>query len=43
MSYIAFVRGRDVGLFVCINRVDLTMFSGLTNAANELLASPTSR
>ena len=39
MSYIAFVPGRDVGLFVAVNRVDFTMFFGLTTAANELLAS----
>ena len=39
MSYIAFVPGRDVGLFVAVNRVDFAMFFGLTTAANELLAS----
>ena len=39
MSYIAFVPGRGVGLFVAVNRVDFTMFYGLTTAANELLAS----
>jgi D-alanyl-D-alanine-carboxypeptidase/D-alanyl-D-alanine-endopeptidase len=39
MSYIAFVPGREVGLFVAVNRVDFTMFFGLTTAANELLAS----
>ena len=39
MSYVAFVPGRDVGLFVAVNRVDFTMFNGLTAAANELLAS----
>jgi len=39
MSYIAFVPGRDVGLFVAVNRVDFAMFFRLTTAANELLAS----
>jgi len=39
MSYIAFVPGRDVGVFVVVNRVDFTMFSRLSAAANELLAS----
>jgi serine-type D-Ala-D-Ala carboxypeptidase/endopeptidase len=43
MSYIAFVPGRDVGIFVGVNRVDFTMFFGLTMAANELLASLASR
>jgi len=28
-----------VGLFVAVNRVDFTMFNGLTAVANELLAS----
>jgi len=39
MSYIAFVPGREGGLFVAINRADFTMFFGLSTAANELLAS----
>ena len=39
MSYIAFVPGREVGIFDGVNRVDFTMFFGLTMAANELLAS----
>ena len=39
MSYIAFIPGRDVGIFVGVNGVDFTMFFGLTMAANELLAS----
>ena len=39
MSYIAFVPGREVGLFVAVNRVDFTMFFRFTTAANELLAS----
>jgi len=39
MSYIAFVPSREVRLFVAVNRVDFTMFFGLSTAANELLAS----
>ena len=39
MSYIAFFPSREVGLFVAVNRVDFTMFSRLTKAANELPAS----
>jgi hypothetical protein len=34
-----FCPGRDVGIFVGVNRVDFTMFFGLAKAANELLAS----
>ena len=30
MSYVAFAPGRDVGLFVAVNRVDFAMFFGLT-------------
>jgi D-alanyl-D-alanine-carboxypeptidase/D-alanyl-D-alanine-endopeptidase len=39
MTYIAFVPGRDVGLFVAVNRIDFGMFLGLTAAANNLLAT----
>jgi D-alanyl-D-alanine-carboxypeptidase/D-alanyl-D-alanine-endopeptidase len=39
MTYIAFVPGRDVGLFIAVNRVDFSMSYGLTGAANELLSS----
>jgi D-alanyl-D-alanine-carboxypeptidase/D-alanyl-D-alanine-endopeptidase len=39
MSYIAFVPGRDAGLFVAVNRLDFAMFYGLTNSVNQLLAS----
>jgi hypothetical protein len=39
MSYIAFVPGREAGVFVAVNRVDFAMFFGLTAAANQLLAS----
>jgi serine-type D-Ala-D-Ala carboxypeptidase/endopeptidase len=38
MSYIAFVPGREVCLFVAVNRLDFAVFYGLTNAANQLLA-----
>jgi D-alanyl-D-alanine-carboxypeptidase/D-alanyl-D-alanine-endopeptidase len=39
MSYIALVPGREAGLFIAVNRIDFTMFFGLSTAANELLAS----
>ena len=35
MSYIAFVPGRDVGIFVGVNRVDFTMFFGLTHGGQR--------
>lgn len=38
MSYVAFVPGRRVGVFVAVSRVDFGMFHGLTAAANGLLA-----
>jgi Beta-lactamase len=38
MSYIAFAPGRDTGVFVAVNRVNFAMFSGLTEAANGLIA-----
>lgn len=43
MSYIAFAPGRGVGLFVAVNRVDFTMFFGLTGAANALIANLVTR
>jgi len=43
MSYIAFVPGRDAGIFVVVNRVDFAMFYGLTAAANSMLASLVTR
>jgi D-alanyl-D-alanine-carboxypeptidase/D-alanyl-D-alanine-endopeptidase len=43
MSYIAFAPGRRVGVFVAVNRVDFPMFFGLTDAANKLIASLTTR
>jgi len=39
MSWIALVSGRDVGIFVAVNRADFMMFFGLTKAANDMLAS----
>ncbi len=43
MSYIAFAPGRNVGVFLAVNRVDFAMFSGLTEAANALIASLVTR
>ncbi len=43
MSYIAFAPGRDVGVFLAVNRVDFPMFFGLTGAANRLIASLVTR
>jgi D-alanyl-D-alanine-carboxypeptidase/D-alanyl-D-alanine-endopeptidase len=39
MSYVAFAPGRDVGVFVSVNKIDFAMFSGLTAGANDLIAS----
>lgn len=43
MSYIAFAPGRDVGLFVAMNRVDFAMFYGMTKTANAIIASLATR
>ncbi|ACL61417.1 D-alanyl-D-alanine-carboxypeptidase/endopeptidase AmpH [Methylobacterium nodulans] len=43
MSYVAFAPGRDVGVFVVVNRVDFAMFSSLTDAANKLIANLVTR
>jgi serine-type D-Ala-D-Ala carboxypeptidase/endopeptidase len=43
MSYIAFAPGRDVGLFVAVNRLDFDMFAKLTEAANGLIATLATR
>ena len=43
MSYLAFAPGRDVGVFVVVNRADFGMFAGLTTAANRLIASLATR
>ena len=39
MTYVAFAPGRDVGVFVAVNKIDFGMFAGLTAGANELIAS----
>lgn len=43
MSYIAFAPGRDVGVFVAVNRVDFSMFFTLANTADKLIASLVTR
>jgi D-alanyl-D-alanine-carboxypeptidase/D-alanyl-D-alanine-endopeptidase len=43
MSYIAFAPGRDVGVFVAVNRVDFQMFFGMTGAVNQLIANLVTR
>ena len=43
MSYVAFAPGRDVGVFVAVNRVDFPMFFALTDAANKLIATLVTR
>jgi serine-type D-Ala-D-Ala carboxypeptidase/endopeptidase len=43
MSYVAFAPGRDIGLFVAVNRVDFAMFYGLVGAANGLIANLVTR
>jgi serine-type D-Ala-D-Ala carboxypeptidase/endopeptidase len=43
MSYIVFAPGRDVGVFVAVNRLDVQMFFGLTEAANKLIATLVTR
>jgi D-alanyl-D-alanine-carboxypeptidase/D-alanyl-D-alanine-endopeptidase len=43
MSYIAFVPGRDMGVFVAVNRVDFQMFFGMTEAARKLIATLVTR
>jgi D-alanyl-D-alanine-carboxypeptidase/D-alanyl-D-alanine-endopeptidase len=43
MSYLAFAPGRDVGIFVAVNRVDFAMFFALTGGANALIATLATR
>lgn len=43
MSYIAFAPGRDVGVFLAVNRVDFPMFAMLVNMANGLIATLVTR
>ena len=40
MSYIAFVPGRDVCLFVAVDRVDFTMFFGLSTPRQRAVREP---
>ena len=43
MSYVAFAPGREVGVFLAVNRVDFPMFVALTGAVNALIASLVTR
>ena len=43
MSYPAFAPGRNLGLFVAVNRADFVMFLGLTDAANGIITTPATR
>jgi CubicO group peptidase (beta-lactamase class C family) len=43
MTYIAFAPGRDVGVFVAVNRADFAMLFGLTAAVNDLIANLVTR
>jgi D-alanyl-D-alanine-carboxypeptidase/D-alanyl-D-alanine-endopeptidase len=43
MSYIAFAPGRDVGVFVVINRIDFAAFSALTRTTHKLIAALATR
>jgi D-alanyl-D-alanine-carboxypeptidase/D-alanyl-D-alanine-endopeptidase len=43
MSYIAFAPGRDVGVFVAVNSVDFSRFSGLIDATGKLIANLVTR
>jgi D-alanyl-D-alanine-carboxypeptidase/D-alanyl-D-alanine-endopeptidase len=39
MSYTVFAPSRGVGVFIAVNKIDFGMFAGLTEGANELVAS----
>jgi len=43
MSYVAFAPGRDVGVFMVVNRLDFAPFAGLMAGANALVASLATR
>ena len=43
MTYIAFAPGKDVGVFVAVNRLDFAMFYGLTTSANNLIGNLVTR
>jgi len=39
MTYIEFSPGKDVGVFVAVNRLDFAMFHALTAPANNLIGN----
>jgi D-alanyl-D-alanine-carboxypeptidase/D-alanyl-D-alanine-endopeptidase len=39
MTYVVFAPSHGVGVFVAVNKIDFGMFAGLTNGADELIAS----
>ncbi len=43
MSYVAFAPGRDVGVFVVVNRLDFAPFAGLVAGTHALVASLATR
>jgi serine-type D-Ala-D-Ala carboxypeptidase/endopeptidase len=43
MSYLAFAPGRNVGVFVSVNKADFQMFHAMTAAANRLIATLVTR
>src|SRR5262249_51211657 len=43
MTYIAFAPGKDVGVFVAVNRLDFAMFHALTASANNLISNLVTR
>ncbi len=43
MTYIVFAPGRGAGVFVAVDRVDFTMFHGLTEGANGILQTLVTR
>lgn len=43
MGYVAFAPGRNVGVFVAVNRLDFAMFACLTDAANAMIANLVTR
>lgn len=43
MTYIALAPGRDLGVFVAVNKVDFNMFGGMAAMANDLTANLVTR
>jgi D-alanyl-D-alanine-carboxypeptidase/D-alanyl-D-alanine-endopeptidase len=43
MTYIALAPGRNVGVFVAVNRVDFRMYHGMAAAVNDLIANLVTR